>query len=377
MDSSQNNFKLLHICSDYSKQKIYKNLVLSLNKNNKSLYQSVFVPTRTIAENYKNNIDNKSRVKIKYEYILNIWDRFFFKRKIKKIYSKVVNSYNINDYNLIHSHFLFSDGAVALKLYQNFKLPYVVSVRNTDMNIFFKYALHLRKKGIEILINSKKIVILTPKYIRQLKAIVGEDKFHLIKDKIVIIPNGIDNFWLKNKSKPKKLKDNKIHSLLYIGDFTKNKNVPYLILLKQKYFKDVTLNIVGSFGADEKQIISLCENDNTLEYYGRINDRVALKEIFQRSDVFCMLSKHETFGLTYIESLSQGVPIIYTKGQGVDGYFSTKIVGYAAEYKSEKSFVDCLDSIAKNYHTLSKNAVELSLKFNWAEISKKYIDLYF
>ena len=41
-----------------------------------------------------------------------------------------------------------------------------------------------------------------------------------------------------------------------------------------------------------------------------------------------MPSRYETFGLVYGEAMSQGLPIIYSKGQGVDGYFKEGTVGY-------------------------------------------------
>ena len=144
MEFYQNKFNLLHICSDYSKQTLYKNLILSLNENNKNLNQSIYVPIRTLEEKNKFNIKDRDRINLKYDYILNKWDRIFFSRKINKIFQKITQLYKINKFNLVHAHFLFSDGSVALKLYKKYKLPYVVSIRNTDINIFFKYAKHLK-----------------------------------------------------------------------------------------------------------------------------------------------------------------------------------------------------------------------------------------
>lgn len=46
-----------------------------------------------------------------------------------------------------------------------------------------------------------------------------------------------------------------------------------------------------------------------------------LREAFSISDIFVMPSKPETFGLVYVEALSQGLPILYAKGEGFDGYF--------------------------------------------------------
>jgi len=47
-----------------------------------------------------------------------------------------------------------------------------------------------------------------------------------------------------------------------------------------------------------------------------------------------MPSITETFGLVYAEALSQGLPVLYTRGQGFDRQFEEGEVGYA---------VDCFD----------------------------------
>ena len=41
--------------------------------------------------------------------------------------------------------------------------------------------------------------------------------------------------------------------------------------------------------------------------------------------VFAMPSIFETFGLVYLEALSQNLPVVYTKGQGIDGMFDNTV----------------------------------------------------
>ena len=48
-----------------------------------------------------------------------------------------------------------------------------------------------------------------------------------------------------------------------------------------------------------------------------------------------MTSLGESFGLTYAEAMSQGVPVIYSKGQGFDGQFKEGVVGYHVDPLSE------------------------------------------
>jgi L-malate glycosyltransferase len=78
----------------------------------------------------------------------------------------------------------------------------------------------------------------------------------------------------------------------------------------------------------------------------------------------------------YIEALSQGLPIIYSKGQGVDGYFSDGEVGYACNPDDLNSIVGCAEKIIKNYSVISKNCFKSLNQFKWQNICRDYEDIY-
>src|SRR5690606_14547065 len=107
---------------------------------------NVFIPvSHSFSTNKK--FGNYSMVSPNYHGI----DRIFYNLKHKKIHKDILKNYRIKDYSIIHAHSLFSNGLIAMKLKKEFNIPYVVAVRNTDVNTFFKYMIHLRKLGIEIL----------------------------------------------------------------------------------------------------------------------------------------------------------------------------------------------------------------------------------
>ena len=51
------------------------------------------------------------------------------------------------------------------------------------------------------------------------------------------------------------------------------------------------------------------------------------------NDLFIMPSLNETFGLVFIEALTQNLPIIYTIHEGVYGYFEDNKYGVAVNPK--------------------------------------------
>jgi len=101
-----------------------------------------------------------------------------------------------------------------------------------------------------------------------------------------------------------------------------------------------------------------------------------LINIYRNNDIFIMPSIHETFGLVYAEAMSQGLPIIYTKGQGFDGQFLEGIVGYHVNCKDPKDIYKRIKDILKNYESISNNCIKKANKFNWGKISDQYHNIY-
>lgn len=368
--------KVLHICSDFANQSIYNQMISNLNKFD--IKQDIYVPVRSSEEVGKNVNNELKNTKYFYAHILTKLDRINYFGKIKKTTNFIDNNSSINDIDVIHAHFLFSDGGIAYQLYKKYNKPYVVAIRNTDLNLFFKYFLHLRPYVNKILKNASTIIFLSNAY-KDLfinKYIPLSDKIEIEK-KIRIIPNGIEDFWHHNSPCLPKSLDN--FSILYVGNFTPNKNVLLTIYsvakLRMKGF-NVTLNILGGGGSDEKKIRKLSTMHDWINLYSKTNNKEVIKEVYRKSHIFCMPSKYETFGLVYIEALSQGLPIIYTRGQGVSGYFKEGVVGYSVIPCDVDDVVKKLELIINNYHTISLNTTKYSKEFMWDKIVNDYISIY-
>lgn len=371
--------RVLHICSDFAKQSIYNQLISHL-ANNKELTQYVFIPTRTAEEVGKYKNDELENVQYYYKHILNGTDRIFYKQKIKKTSGYIMKNVDGSSIDLIHAHFLFSDGGIALEYFKKYNTPYIVAVRNTDINVFFKYMIHLRSTGVEILKNASKIIFLSYAYkIQLLEKYIPHYLREEIEHKSIVIPNGVDPFWLNNISNKAEFQRDYV-KVIYVGDFTKNKNIQ-ISIAALKSLKDSGINIqftiVGGGGDYHDEILKLIKNNSEwVVFIPRTNNKSELLHLFKEADIFCMPSKFETFGIVYIEAMSQGLPLIYTKGQGIDGYFKDGEIGYAVESSNVHEIKNKLGMIIANYYNISVNCSKFAGNFSWNEISSKYIDLY-
>lgn len=309
-------------------------------------------------------------------------DRFRFFSKIKKgVKSLLDEDVDINSFDHIHAHTMFSDGGVAYELNKLYGIKYSISIRSVDINIFMKYFPNLKKYMYKIIKNSTNIVFLNPSYKNKFIELIPINIRSEILNKSIVIPNGISMFWHENINEPKSIEDkNRIH-LLHVGKVDKNKNclatIKTVILLKENGY-NATLDVLG-----EGPYIGKCKRlsiklgiDKKVRFHGWIKDLMKIKEFYRNNDIIVLPSFGETFGLVYVEAMSQGVPVIYSKGQGIDGYFKDGEVGYAINPYDNKDIAEKIELIIENYKNISINCINNTKQFDWNKISKKYIDLF-
>lgn len=300
---------------------------------------------------------------------------FGFKRMLK--YYKLRKAIRLSNIDFVHAATLFSEGAVARMLYNDYGIQYSVAVRGTDLDLYLSKMPHLWHQGREILSKASKIVFISPllrdKFFQKKSIAPILDK---IKDKCIVIPNGIENFWLDNvRSKPM---INRPSRILYIGRFDKNKNVEMLIkavLCLKKNFAGIHLDLVGGGDACHNTIISYCKkNPDCISYLGKVYDKDKLLKILRSNHIFAMISHSETFGLVYLEALSQGLPILYTKDQGIDHSISD-CLGEKASSSDLSEICDRLGKIIVNYNSYQQIGNDVS-KFSWDNIASQYINFF-
>lgn len=363
--------RILHINSYYSVSGFYKNLFELQLKSKIDI--DVFVPVSTSFEKKDFNFGEYTTVSKNH----NKFDRAIFHIKHHKILNDIKRKYDINKYSLIHAHSLFSNGYIAMKLKQKYGTPYIVAVRNTDVNVFFKRMIHLRKMGLKILMDSEQIVFLSESYRNFVfEKYVPKLMHESFLAKSHIIPNGIDKFWFEHINEPKEKKANSEIKLLQVGNLDKNKNVETTIkvieLLNERGYQ-AKLDVVGR--VKDQKIFDVIKNSNHVRYLG-YKSKGDLIQIYKKNDIFILPSINESFGLVYAEAMSQGLPIIYTRGQGFDRQFEEGIVGYSVQHDSAEDIADAILEITKMYSSLSENCISLVYKFDWSRIESKYLELY-
>lgn len=365
--------KVLHINSYYPYYGVpgfYKNLFD--RQLNQGLDISVYVPLDYILENTMDFGSYTTIVKTHQRA-----DRYFFHIKHARILNDIVHRYNVNDFRLIHAHSLFSNGYIAYKLNQRYGVPYIVAVRDTDLNVFFKKMVHLRGLGNRILQNASKVVFLSHPYKDiTISHYVSKSNVNHINDKAIVIPNGIDEFWLNNINSKRDIKITEQINLLFVGRICKRKNPLVTAEACEKLISNglaVRFTVVGPI--DDRSLFMKLKRYHFVDYLG-VKKKEELLYVYRDNHIFVMPSLRETFGLVYAEALTQGLPVIYTKGQGFDGQFNEGEVGYSVDSEDSDDIANKVLHIMRDYEELTKKCIERCWKFDWKHITSQYVQIY-
>jgi len=74
--------------------------------------------------------------------------------------------------------------------------------------------------------------------------------------------------------------------------------------------------------------------------------------------------------------MSQGLPVIYTRGQGFDGQFEEGEVGFAVSDSDPKEIADAIEKVCRDYRRIATNVTSDVQKFKWADICEEYREIY-
>ena len=367
--------KVLYITEDLYSQ-VHWNLCKSLVNFNPEIKV-----TYVAMERYRKNRDlrtNRDEIVGLEEVLIpcnynKILYKFLFPYKVKKKKQLLLSKLDVIKFDFIYASTLFSDGSFAYEMYKKYGIPYVVCVRSTDINLYIRKLSYLHKYGRNILRNAQKIICISKSQEIQLVSSPFFKKISQeVKDKVEVCPNGIDEYWHNNLNLTKR---DSCNNFLYIGIFEDYKNVVRLIeafkLLKQE-FQEIKLHLIGNGGSQESLVKKKC--DESIIMHGPIYDKESLKTFMRSCDAFVMVSWRETFGLVYVEALSQGLPIIYSRNTGFDGMISDIKIGESCDPYDIVSIKYAMKNMIVNYDKYQLIGDRIN-EFKWETISNKIFDM--
>jgi len=264
-----------------------------------------------------------------------------FNNQVKKQLNEMCNTEHID---VVHQTYDYNNIAISK---ETIKVPIIATIHHpfTSERKFFKNnkniisywsylitrRIYFLEKKQECLCNEVDKIIAVSNYTA--RSIIEE--YDIPKDKIEVIPNGVDiNKFNPQISRVEFRKKWNISGpiILYVGRLDYNKGIEYLIKSFSKvvkYIPNAKLVLIGD-GPQKNYINKMIDDLNLKKSIKQIiwvND-VDLPKIYASSDVVVLPSLMEGFGIVLLEAMACGIPCIATKAGGVEDVIDNGKTGF-------------------------------------------------
>jgi len=168
---------------------------------------------------------------------------------------------------------------------------------------------------------------------------------------------------------------------VHVSNFRPVKRVPWLVRAFHRALegRDARLLLVGD-GPEQGQARQVAHELDIAEKVLFLGERDALPELLAPADVFVLSSQQESFGLSALEAMSCGTPVVATDSGGVHEVVDHGRTGLLAPLEDLEAFASHLASLLfdrERARAMGEVAREEAVtRFRREAVVERYVDLY-
>ncbi len=201
-----------------------------------------------------------------------------------------------------------------------------------------------------------------------------QEAYGIPKDRIDIIPNGINGQFFKG---PKKTVPKQPFNLLFVGRLTAQKRVNLVIGMLPLLHVKTRLTIIGDGDMEHrlKEQVKKLKLKN-VTFTGELSQAEVMKH-YDTSDIFIMASQNEGMSLAMLEAMASGLPVVGSNTMGIRDVISG--VGMLVDDIDEVSLAEAVNYLLTDEHMLATYAEKSYLtaqKYTWPKSVKAIEKLY-
>ncbi|WP_254532783.1 glycosyltransferase family 4 protein [Natrinema gelatinilyticum] len=244
-----------------------------------------------------------------------------------------------------------------------FSIPVIMCIHDVNAQKGMSSGIHqlYRKTAVPLGVRNSNTIVTVSEFSK--REIVNH--FSISSEKVDVVYNGIDNFYLKTSgSESMGLPDKYI---LYVGAMNPRKNVNQLVKAYDE-IRDTISHKLVLIGPENKSIHKKVDTDSFSEDIvtpGFI-PQPQLKYAYENADAFVYPSLYEGFGLPPLEAMACGTPVVVSNKTSLP-----EVIGDSAMLVDPNDTNDIAESIYRVLNSedvrnvLSKKGVEHAQKFTW------------
>lgn len=282
--------------------------------------------------------------------------------------------------DLLHVHYAIPHAAsayLAQKIVERHRrLPFITTLHGTDITLVGNDPSYfdITKFSIE----ESDAVTAVSQYLK------SQTIYRFVVDKkIEVIPNFVDT----DKFKPRATGVRKCFAgdnekvLMHISNFRPVKRIQDIIEVFDRIRRriEARLILVGA-GPEKDRAHRLVEEKKLTDYVQFLGPQDDVSTLLSCADLYLLLSEHESFGLTALEAMSCGVPVVGTSGSGMDEFIGDGAVGRLFSVGDVEAMTEgCIEILTscKKRTEMAKAGRERAVNlYSEEKIIGRYEDLY-
>jgi len=275
-------------------------------------------------------------------------------------------------FDIMHAFFGIPCGYIAMKLKNKFNIPYIVSLRGSDVPFYNKrfYLLdtvlfkHLSKK----IWQSAKAVVANSEGLKNLAKESSKGQ------EISVIFNGVDINGFKPKEQLNRSESEKL-ILISTGRLIKRKGYEYLIKALSN-LKNVELQLIGD-GNLRQELENMAKRLNSNVTFLGKKEHHELPELLRNSDIFILPSLNEGMSNSILEAMACGLPVVTTKTGGTEELIKGN--GFIVNKTNSDDLKKTILSYTLNKELIVQHgnkSIEIVSGMSWEVVAVKYGGLY-
>jgi len=245
--------------------------------------------------------------------------------------SKMVDVVKYQKLDILHVHYAIphaTSAYLAKQILGKNGIPFTTTLHGTDITLVGLEPSYLH--AVKFSIEKSDGVTAVSRHLKE-KTLTN---YSITKD-IEVIPNFVDT--KKYKKLPackfkKQIAPNNEKILVHVSNFRKVKRVPDTVRIFHEVQKEIPsrLVLVGD-GPDRSNTEQLCRELDVCNDVIFLGKQAELVDIYSASDIFLMPSQSESFGLSALEAMSCGLPVVSSSVGGLPELQVHGETGFIAE----------------------------------------------
>ena len=317
-----------------------------------------------------------------HEVVLNPYPLFQHQPFEVALTSKIVEEVKYHKLDLLHVHYAIPHASAAFLAKQILKeqginIPYITTLHGTDITLVGKEPEF--EPTISFAINQSDIVTSVSDSLKR-----DTYKHFNVTKEIKVVPNFVCVSKFKTEQgncKKAIFAPNGEKILMHISNFRKVKRIQDIIKIHSIVSKQIPTRLILIGDGPERSSMERLVRDLGVEestyFLGKIKET---EKALCSADVYLMTSETESFGVSALEAMAAGVPVVSSNTGGIPEVNIDGETGYLSNVGDINEMAQNVIKLLEDdvlYSKISKLASEQAARFNISNILPQYENLYY